>query len=322
MVFVLMAMTMIAMRNLSAEEVLRVESCNDKLCSDERRVNCEWAERVVSGATIDRVAAGSTEPRVEATGSTEPCVVAAGSTEPCVMAGSTEPCQSVVAGSTEPSENENENKNKSESESERESESENKSESERSESESESESKGEVENKKENENEKEENAHLRPTEWKSKMCIAGAAGVAAASYEVLLVAAEVQPKKSAECGSETVCLEALLERRGNEKSAKCGSETVCLEALLERRGDEKSAKCGSVTVCPEALLQRRDDNGKKMAVFGNGCIKCVNDYEWYDSDSGDIGIELGECEQGGVLEFKICARNSYETKGSSDVIQL
>ena len=60
----------------------------------------------------------------------------------------------------------------------------------------------------------------------------------------------------------------------------------------------------------------------KMAVFGNGSIKSVNDYEWYDSDSGDIGIELGECKQGGVLEFEIRARNSYGTKGSSDVIQL
>ena len=39
-----------------------------------------------------------------------------------------------------------------------------------------------------------------------------------------------------------VCLEALLERRGDEKSAECGSETVGLEALLEQRGDEKSAE--------------------------------------------------------------------------------
>ena len=48
----------------------------------------------------------------------------------------------------------------------------------------------------------------------------------------------------------------------------------------------------------------------------------MDDYEWYDSDSGDIGVELGECEQGGVLELKLGARNSYTIgKGSSDVIQ-
>jgi len=47
-----------------------------------------------------------------------------------------------------------------------------------------------------------------------------------------------------------------------------------------------------------------DEKAGKMAVFGNGSIKSVNDYEWYDSDSGDIGIELGECEQGGVSEFE------------------
>ena len=71
----------------------------------------------------------------------------------------------------------------------------------------------------------------------------------------------------------------------------------------------------------EANLFGKEKAGK-MAVFGNGSIKCVNDYEWYDSESGDIGIELGECEQGGVLEFEICACDSYGTKGSSNVIQL
>ena len=36
-----------------------------------------------------------------------------------------------------------------------------------------------------------------------------------------------------------------------------------------------------------------------MTVFGNSSIKPLNDYEWYDRDSGDIGLELGECEHGG-----------------------
>ena len=114
--------------------------------------------------------------------------------------------------------------------------------------------------------------------------------------------------KSEKCGSENVCKKASLQRRGDEKKAKCGLETACLEALLERRGDEKSAECDSGTVCQEALLKRRGDNEKKIAVFGNGSIRFVNDYEGYDSDSGDIGLELGECEQ---IE-----------KRSSDVIEI
>ena len=131
--------------------------------------------------------------------------------------------------------------------------------------------------------------------------------------------------KSEECSSETVCQEALLERCGNEKSLECGSEAVCQKALLERCGDEKSVECGSETVCQEELLEQRNDNGKKIAVFGNGSIRFLNDYEWYDSDNGDIGVELGECEQGGVLEtdLKFGARNSYTIeKGSSDVIGI
>ena len=51
----------------------------------------------------------------------------------------------------------------------------------------------------------------------------------------------------------------------------------------------------------------------------------MNDYEWYDSDSSDIGVELRECEQGGVLErdLKFRARDSYTIeKGSSDMIEI
>ena len=78
-------------------------------------------------------------------------------------------------------------------------------------------------------------------------------------------------------------------------------------------------------MCKKASLQQCGDNEKKIAVFGNDSIRFVNDYEWYDSDSGDIGQELGECEQGCVLEtdLKFGARNSYTIeKGSSDVIEI
>ena len=54
-----------------------------------------------------------------------------------------------------------------------------------------------------------------------------------------------------------------------------------------------------------------------------GSIKRVNGYKWYNSDSGDIGVELGECKQGGVSEFEfICARNSYTIRESPNVIQI
>ena len=97
------------------------------------------------------------------------------------------------------------------------------------------------------------------------------------------------------------------------------------EGITQQRDDEKSAKCGSKNVCKKASLQQCGDNGKKIAVFGNGSIRFVNDYEWYDSDSGNIGLELGECKQGGELEtdLKFGARNSYTIeKGSSDVIEI
>ena len=96
---------------------------------------------------------------------------------------------------------------------------------------------------------------------------------------------------------------------------------MCQKALLAG-ANLKSKECGSETVCQEALLGRRDEKEKKMAVFGNGSIKYVEDYEWYDSDSGDIGVELGECEQGGVLDLKFGARTSYTNERSSDVIYL
>jgi len=65
-----------------------------------------------------------------------------------------------------------------------------------------------------------------------------------------------------------------------------------------------------------------NEKAGKMAVLGNGSIKHVNDYEWYDSGSGDTVIELGECEQGGVSEFEICACNSYTIEESSNVIEI
>ena len=234
--------------------------------------------------------------------------------------------------------------------------------------------------------EKEENAHIRPRGWRSKMGCAGTGG-AAASIELLIVAAEVEQKMIVsaedECKSaslmhlegEEACILASLaaeedecmvasllanEEKTREEECKMASlktssdenvckmaplaganeektkEDECKMASLKTSSDENECKmaplaganlkfeeCGAENVCKMASLQRCDDKEKKTAIFGNGSIRFVDDYEWYDSDSGDIGVEFGECEQGGVLDLKLGARNSYTIEEqNSDVIEI
>ena len=99
-------------------------------------------------------------------------------------------------------------------------------------------------------------------------------------------------------------------------------ENACKRAPLAG-ANLKSEECGSEKVCKMASLQRRDDIEKKTAIFGNGSIRFVDDYEWYDSDSGDIGVELGGFEQGGLLDLKLGASSSYTIEEqNSDVIEI
>ena len=119
----------------------------------------------------------------------------------------------------------------------------------------------------------------------------------------------------------------------NEEKTK---EDECKRASLKTSSDENECKmaplaganlkceeCGSENMCKMASLQRCSDKERKTAIFGNGSIRFVDDYEWNNSDSGDIGVELRECEQGGELDLKLGACNSYTIEEqNSDVIEI
>jgi hypothetical protein len=99
---------------------------------------------------------------------------------------------------------------------------------------------------------------------------------------------------------ENVCKMAPLAGANDEEKTR---EEECKMASLKTSSDEnvcnmaplaganlKCEECGSENVCKMASLQRCGDKEKKTAIFGNGSIRFVDDYEWYDSDSGDIGV--------------------------------